>query len=158
MAQRYKPQIDSFMWHLLVLECFLFWEQGRCLYPFIVVIPHIDLLDSPRFHFFRRRREECSGKIRNPWSSTFPVSRKTFFRKLRPLQDCERRVEQSPQDKPGNAKGGSIPVPLTSCFTGLDQPVSQIKTKDLSCHTTDFKPVKQEVNVTVIFPLLVFPG
>ncbi len=60
--------------------------------------------------------------------------------------------------KPGNTKGGSITVPLTSCLTGLDQPVSQIKTKIVSCHTADSKPVKQEVNGTVILPTLVFPG
>ncbi len=30
---------------------------------------------------------------------------------------------------PGNTKGGSITVPLTSCLTGLDQSVLQIKTK-----------------------------
>ncbi len=34
----------------------------------------------------------------------------------------------------------------------------QIKTKIVSCHTTDSKPVKQGVNSTVIFPPLVFPG
>ncbi len=34
----------------------------------------------------------------------------------------------------------------------------QIKTKNVSCHTADFKPVKQEVNGTVILPPLVFPG
>jgi hypothetical protein len=34
----------------------------------------------------------------------------------------------------------------------------QIKTKLVSCHTADSKPVKQEVNGTVILPLLVFPG
>jgi hypothetical protein len=34
----------------------------------------------------------------------------------------------------------------------------QIKTKIVSCHTADFKPVKQEVNGTVILPPLVFPG
>ncbi len=28
--------------------------------------------------------------------------------------------------KPGNTKGGSITVPLTSCLTGLDQSVLQI--------------------------------
>ncbi len=28
----------------------------------------------------------------------------------------------------------------------------------LSCHTADSKPVKQEVNDTVILPLLVFPA
>ncbi len=58
----------------------------------------------------------------------------------------------------GNTKGGSITVPLTSCLTGLDYPVLQIKTKIVSCHTADSKPVKQEVNGTVILPPLVFPG
>ncbi len=58
----------------------------------------------------------------------------------------------------GKTKGGSITVPLTSCLTGLDQYVLQIKRKIVSCHTTDSKPVKQEVNGTVILPPLVFPG
>jgi hypothetical protein len=34
----------------------------------------------------------------------------------------------------------------------------QIKTKNVSSHTADSKPVKQEVNGTVILPPLVFPG
>jgi hypothetical protein len=34
----------------------------------------------------------------------------------------------------------------------------QIKTNIVSCHTADSKPVKQEVNGTVILPPLVFPG
>jgi hypothetical protein len=34
----------------------------------------------------------------------------------------------------------------------------QIKTKIVSCHTANSKPVKQEVNSTVILPPLVFPG
>ncbi len=34
----------------------------------------------------------------------------------------------------------------------------QIKTKIVSCHTADSKPVKPEVNGTVILPPLVFPG
>ncbi len=34
----------------------------------------------------------------------------------------------------------------------------QIKTKIDSCHTADSKPVKQEVNGTMILPPLVFPG
>jgi hypothetical protein len=34
----------------------------------------------------------------------------------------------------------------------------QIKTKIVSIHTADSKPVKQEVNGTVILPPLVFPG
>jgi hypothetical protein len=59
---------------------------------------------------------------------------------------------------PGNTKGGSITVPLTSCLTGLDFSVLQIKTKIVSSHTTDSKPVKQEVNGTMILPLLVFSG
>jgi len=57
-----------------------------------------------------------------------------------------------------NTKGGSITVLLTSCLTCLDQSVLQLKTKIVSCHTADSKPVKQEVNVTVILPPLVFPG
>jgi hypothetical protein len=34
----------------------------------------------------------------------------------------------------------------------------QIKTKIVTCHTADSKPVKQEVNCTVILPPLVFPA
>jgi hypothetical protein len=60
--------------------------------------------------------------------------------------------------QPGNTKWGSITVPLTSCLTGLDLSVLQIKTKIASCHTADSKPVKQEVNGTVILPPLVFPA
>ncbi len=58
----------------------------------------------------------------------------------------------------GNTKGGSITVPLTSCLTSLDQSVLQMKTKIVISHTADSKPVKQEVNGTVILPPLVFPG
>jgi hypothetical protein len=60
--------------------------------------------------------------------------------------------------KPGNTKGGSITVMLTSCLTGLDLSVLKIKTKIVCCHTADSKPVNQEVNSTVILPPLVFPG
>jgi hypothetical protein len=52
----------------------------------------------------------------------------------------------------GNTKGGSITVLLTSCLTGLDKSVLPIKTKIVSPHTVDYKPVKQEVNGTVILP------
>ena len=52
----------------------------------------------------------------------------------------------------GNTKGGRITVPLTSCLTGLGWSVLQIKTKFVSCHTDDSRPVKQEVNCTVILP------
>ncbi len=58
----------------------------------------------------------------------------------------------------GNAKWGSITVPLTSCLTSLDKSVLQIKATIFSCHTADYKPVKQEINGTVILPPLVFPG
>ncbi len=60
--------------------------------------------------------------------------------------------------KPGNTKGGSITVPLTSCLTRLDLSVLQIKTEIVSCCIADSKSVKQEVNGTVILPPLVFPG
>jgi hypothetical protein len=58
----------------------------------------------------------------------------------------------------GILKGGGITVPLTSCLTGLDYSVLQIKMKIVSSHTADSKLVKQEVNGTVILPPLVFPG
>jgi hypothetical protein len=58
----------------------------------------------------------------------------------------------------GNTIGGSITVPLTSCLTGLDKSVFKIKTKIVSCHTANSKPVKQEVNSTVILPPLEFPA
>ncbi len=57
-----------------------------------------------------------------------------------------------------NTEGGSITVLLTSCLTGLDQSVLQIKTKIVCCHTANSKLVKQEVNGTVILPPLVFSG
>ncbi len=57
----------------------------------------------------------------------------------------------------GNTKGGSITVPLTSCLTGLDWSVLQLKPKIVSCQTADSKRDKQEVNGTVILPPLVFP-
>ncbi len=68
---------------------------------------------------------------------------------------CPQPVSKTPT---GNTKGGSITVLLTSSLTGSDYPVLQIKTKIVSCHTADSKPVKQEVNSTVILPPLVFPA
>jgi hypothetical protein len=58
----------------------------------------------------------------------------------------------------GTTKGGSITVLLVSCLTGLGYSVLQIKMKIVSRHTTVSKPVKQEVNSTVLLPPLVFPG
>jgi hypothetical protein len=57
----------------------------------------------------------------------------------------------------GNTKRGSITVLLTSCLAGLNWSVLQIKTEIVSCQIADSKPVKQEVNGTVILPPLVFP-
>jgi hypothetical protein len=54
--------------------------------------------------------------------------------------------------KPGNTKGGSITVPLTSCLTGLESAVCQLIIFVFICRT-ESKPVKQEVNSTVINPL-----
>jgi hypothetical protein len=77
------------------------------------------------------------------------------------LKEVNEIIFQSRPDlsgRLGNTKEGSITVPLTSCLTGLDKSVLQTKTKIVSCHTADSKPVKQEVNGTVILPPLVFPG
>ncbi len=73
-------------------------------------------------------------------------------------RECQAGLAYNEKVMPGNTKGGSITVPLTSCLTGLDLSVLQIKTKNFSCHIADSKPVKQEVNGTVIIPPLVFPG
>jgi hypothetical protein len=59
-------------------------------------------------------------------------------------------------DNAGNTKGGSITV--TSCLTSMDWSLLQINTKNFRCHTAYSKPVKQEVNSTVILTPLVFPG
>ncbi len=58
--------------------------------------------------------------------------------------------------KPGNTKEGSITLPLISGLTRLVCFAN--KNKNGGSHTTDSKPVKQEVNSTVILPPLVFPG
>ncbi len=46
---------------------------------------------------------------------------------------------------------------MTTVDLLFDKYVLQIKTKIVSCHTADSKPVKKEVNGTVIIPPLVFP-
>jgi hypothetical protein len=56
----------------------------------------------------------------------------------------------------GNTKGESIAVPLTSCLTGLESAVRQLTFIVFICKTDSSKPVKQEVNGTVILPPLVF--
>ena len=58
---------------------------------------------------------------------------------------------------PRTSKRGSITVPLTSCLTGLALSVLRIKTKIVSCHTANSKPVNQEVNGTEILPPFSIP-
>ncbi len=60
--------------------------------------------------------------------------------------------------KPGNTKGGSITVLMTSCLTGLESAVQQLTIFVFICKTDKSKPVKQEVSGTVILLPLVFPG
>jgi hypothetical protein len=54
----------------------------------------------------------------------------------------------------GNSEGESMTVPLTSCLTGLDKSVLQIKTKIVSCHTADSKQGGQWYSDTspLVFP------
>jgi hypothetical protein len=56
----------------------------------------------------------------------------------------------------GNTKGGNITVLLTSCLTSLELAVWQLTIFVFICKTDKSKPVKQEVNCTVILPPLVF--
>ncbi len=58
---------------------------------------------------------------------------------------------------PGNTKWGCITVPLTSCLTGLELAVWQLTIFVFICKTDKSKPVKQEVNGTVILPPLSIP-
>ncbi len=58
----------------------------------------------------------------------------------------------------GNTKGESISAPLTSCLTALESAVWQLTIFVFICKTHQSKPVKQEVNGTVILPPLVFPA
>ncbi len=61
-------------------------------------------------------------------------------------------------DDTGNTKMGRIIVLLTSCLTGLGLAVCRLTIFVFICKTDSSKPVKQEVNGTVILPPLVFPG
>ncbi len=98
--------------------------------------------------------DPCCHKKLAPGLSQYGI-----FLKLRIVYiDKARQQKHQQQLQTGNTKGGSIIVPLTSCLTGLDWFVLQIKTKIVSCHTDDSRPVKQEVNGTVILLPLVFPG
>ncbi len=54
--------------------------------------------------------------------------------------------------------GGSITIPLTSCLIGLESVVWQLTIFVFICKTDLSIPIKQEVNGTLILPILVFPG
>jgi hypothetical protein len=81
----------------------------------------------------------------------------TFFNLLLPFHFKFQQEQIKTWNNSGHTIGGSITVLLTSCLTGLDLSVLQIKTKIVSCHTADSKPDKQEVNGIMILPPLVFP-
>ncbi len=72
-------------------------------------------------------------------------------------RERERKRERE-WERVGNTKGGRITVLLTPCLTGLESAVWQLTIIVFICKTDYSKPVKQEVNGTVILPLLVFPG
>jgi hypothetical protein len=74
-----------------------------------------------------------------------------------PMEPIPKLPTEPATNLPGNTKGGSITVPLTSLFDWLGFVSFANKNKIFSCHTADSKPVKQEVNGTVILPPLVFP-
>jgi hypothetical protein len=57
----------------------------------------------------------------------------------------------------GNTKGRSITVLFTSCLTGQESAVWLLTIFVFICETDYSKPVKQEVNSTVILSPLVFP-
>jgi hypothetical protein len=67
-------------------------------------------------------------------------------------------VSSNPRLPPGNTKGGSITVLLASCLTGLESAVWQLTIFVFICKTDQSKPIKQEVNGTVILPPFVFPA
>jgi hypothetical protein len=96
---------------------------------------------------------KCHLRIRRKQNSTvvYDIAQHSMF--YLPLVGF-LRVNEKIRD----TEGGSITVPLTSCLTGLDLSVLQMKTKKFRSHTAVPKPVKQEVNSTMILPPLVFPG
>jgi hypothetical protein len=59
---------------------------------------------------------------------------------------------------PGNTKGGKYHCTVDLLYDWLGFVCFANKNKIVSSQTADSKPVKQEVNGTVIFPPLVYPG
>ncbi len=60
--------------------------------------------------------------------------------------------------KTGNTKGGKYHCTIDLLLDWFGLVCFANKTKIVSSHRADSKPVKQEVNGTVILPPLVFPG
>jgi len=66
------------------------------------------------------------------------------------------QIQKMFQLQPGNTKGGRMAVPLTSFFDWFG--ISSMTTDNLCFYLQNRpKPVKQEVNCTVILPPLAFP-
>jgi len=84
-----------------------------------------------------------------------------------PVSTQERRSDSRRQGRqqdrqnnryPGNTKGGKNHCTLDLLLDWFGSVCFANKNKIVSCHTADSKPVKQEVNGTVILPPLVFPA
>ncbi len=132
------PICESEMWSIGTLVLERQWQTKRDLLDFHldfpVKLPQLQLRDGPE------RPDSAAGSILKLFSLSLMKGQKT------------RSVH------PGNTKGGNITVPLTSCLTGLESAVCQLTIFVFICRTDYTKPVKQEVNNTVILPPLVFPG
>jgi hypothetical protein len=85
------------------------------------------------------------------WSHDFYIDLLVFISTRRDRQAGRQAIRQ-------NTKRVSITVPLTSCLTGLESAVWLMTIYVFICKTDLSKPVKQEVNGTVILPPLVFPA
>ncbi len=68
--------------------------------------------------------------------------------------DCKTFIVQAT----GNAKGGSITVPLTSCLTGLDQSVFANKNKNGQLSYSSFQTIQTGGQRYSDTPPLVFPA
>ncbi len=117
-----------------------------------------------------KKREEKMAKERSFFGPFFVLHQSTYFLQLpgtltpniftiviNKMLVKGLNFKASSTCNSGNTKGGSIPVPLTPCLTGLESAVWQLTIFDFICKTDWSKPVKQEVNGTVILPPLVFP-
>jgi hypothetical protein len=58
----------------------------------------------------------------------------------------------------GNTKGGEYYCTVDLLFDWFGLVCFAMKAKNVSCHTAYSKPVKREVNGTVILPPVVYPG